>query len=98
MRKLMGCVKSKEGNKSSNTQSAVASASVTDPYLQYLNFSIEHMLMYSFTFPSYLHREWDTADRDHSGSLSLSEIIKLLHTFNIKIKDSKVGEIFKVTD
>lgn len=42
--------------------------------------------------------EWDKADLDGSGSLSLSEIGKLLGKINLKLKGKEVKRIFKETD
>jgi len=40
--------------------------------------------------PETVKKEWDLADGDKSGTLSLKEITKLLEKLNLKLKDKEV--------
>jgi len=42
--------------------------------------------------------EWDKADKDKSGSLDFKEVVSLLKTLNLKLKDKVIKEKFKEVD
>ena len=46
----------------------------------------------------FLKQNWEKADRDHSGSLSLVEIISIVKELNINLSDSAVMDIFRRVD
>lgn len=46
--------------------------------------------------PKWLKQTFDEADKNRDGSLSIGEVLQLLHKLNVNLPRQKVKEMFKV--
>ncbi|NXY44277.1 PLCH2 phosphodiesterase, partial [Ceuthmochares aereus] len=49
-------------------------------------------------YPSYLGQTFDEADKNGDGSLSISEVLQLMHKLNVNLPRQKVKQMFKEAD
>ncbi|NWV09371.1 PLCH2 phosphodiesterase, partial [Ptilonorhynchus violaceus] len=60
--------------------------------------SIQHFLLFLNSCSMWLKQTFDEADKNGDGSLSISEVLQLMHKLNVNLPRQKVKQMFKEAD